>query len=301
MADAQQQLRQAFALMKQGKKREAGQLVQAVLKQDRTNVNAWWLMANLVDDNERKIKSLERLLALQPNHTKAQQMLDSLRPAAPAFAPDALDEFESAPASTPAFPAGALNDAPASAEGNYDDLNLSMPSSRQAMLHKPKVYEVVEEEEPQENYRLVTLAMGALVLFVAGVVVVFGILPALQQTVGPAETVELWLQAFADSDYERMRELTCEAQRGQVDEMERAFSRTAELPEFQIDTSQITTEVVEQSDETATVRVSGELTMSVQGSELPLNLAQLSAYGGAQQNDETPLIKEDGQWRVCGN
>lgn len=78
MSDSSQQLKQAFSYYKQGKGDRAVQIVQQVLKDDRNNVNAWWMMANILDDDDRIMKSLERVLILDPNHIKAKQMMARL-------------------------------------------------------------------------------------------------------------------------------------------------------------------------------------------------------------------------------
>src|SRR5690348_17166664 len=74
------QLRDAYTLMKQGDKRGAAQLVQEVLRQDKSNVNAWWLFANVLEDEEKVVKSLEKVLALNPEHPGARKKLAAMRP-----------------------------------------------------------------------------------------------------------------------------------------------------------------------------------------------------------------------------
>jgi tetratricopeptide (TPR) repeat protein len=73
-------LREAFALMKQGNKSEALKLVQTVLREDRSNVYGWWLLANLLDDEDKVVKSLEKVLSLNPEHPGARKRLAELRP-----------------------------------------------------------------------------------------------------------------------------------------------------------------------------------------------------------------------------
>lgn len=74
------QLREAFTLMKQGDKAGAGRLIQSVLKEDRSNINAWWLFANVLEDEEKVVKALERVLNLNPEHLGARKKLAALRP-----------------------------------------------------------------------------------------------------------------------------------------------------------------------------------------------------------------------------
>jgi hypothetical protein len=74
------QLREAYTLMKQGDKQGAARLVQNVLKEDRSNIQAWWLFSHVLDDEDKIVKSLEKVLALNPEHPGARKRLAQLRP-----------------------------------------------------------------------------------------------------------------------------------------------------------------------------------------------------------------------------
>src|SRR5688500_17730438 len=77
---AEEKLRKAFSLMKQGQTKEAIALVQSILKEDKNNVPAWWLMTSLLaDDPERQKKALERVLTLDPKHKMALQLQSKLQ------------------------------------------------------------------------------------------------------------------------------------------------------------------------------------------------------------------------------
>ena len=71
---AQKELREAFALMKQGNQKQAAIMVQNIIKKDRNNVAAWWLMANILEDPDRKQKALDKVLSLDANHAGAKKM-----------------------------------------------------------------------------------------------------------------------------------------------------------------------------------------------------------------------------------
>ncbi|MEL6527652.1 MAG: hypothetical protein AAFQ07_18275 [Chloroflexota bacterium] len=58
---AQDQLKQAFALIKQGNKAEASTLIKSVLREDRNNPNAWWLMALVVEDDDKRIRAAKKV------------------------------------------------------------------------------------------------------------------------------------------------------------------------------------------------------------------------------------------------
>ena len=77
-----QQLREAFTLMKAGKKQEAVHIVREVLKTDGKNDRAWWMMVHLLDDEEKKRKAAERVLQLNPTHGGALNFLQPAQPSA---------------------------------------------------------------------------------------------------------------------------------------------------------------------------------------------------------------------------
>jgi len=83
-----EQLMKAFQLMKDGEKGQAAVMVKGVLREDPKNLNAWWLMSNLLEDEAKVVKALERVLSIDPNHQVARQRLSQLRPEYSNLAPD---------------------------------------------------------------------------------------------------------------------------------------------------------------------------------------------------------------------
>lgn len=77
---SQDQLKRAFQLIKQGDKDAAAPIVKDVLREDRNNADAWWLMAIIVDDTDKKIRGAKKVLSLRPDHTGATKMLQQLAP-----------------------------------------------------------------------------------------------------------------------------------------------------------------------------------------------------------------------------
>jgi len=71
-------LSQAIKLFNAGQKQEALKLLSEVLKNDPSNIQAWYGMALCHEDIEKKKYCLNRVLALNPTHTKARQLLDNL-------------------------------------------------------------------------------------------------------------------------------------------------------------------------------------------------------------------------------
>lgn len=80
MSEIDTQLKQAYRLVKNGEKQRALNILTAVLRTDRNNANAWWLVAHASTDKDQQIQALEQVLRLKPDHTKASQMLDQLLP-----------------------------------------------------------------------------------------------------------------------------------------------------------------------------------------------------------------------------
>lgn len=103
-------MQQAFQLIKAGRKQDAVKLLVPLLKQDKNNVNAWWLMANALEDKDKKEKALEAVLRLKPDHTAAKEMLAQMKPP-----PPPADEFD-------------YDDDPFAVDGESDDA-FAAPSS----------------------------------------------------------------------------------------------------------------------------------------------------------------------------
>jgi|GEM_PF-4103887 len=70
----------AFQLMKEGEKGQAGMIVKGVLREDPKNLNAWWMMSHIFDDEDKVVKSLEKVLQIDPDHAAARKRLAQLRP-----------------------------------------------------------------------------------------------------------------------------------------------------------------------------------------------------------------------------
>lgn len=68
------QLREAYRLIKAGSKQEATQILIPIVRTDKTNADAWWLLANALSDPEKQRKALEEVLKLRPDDERAQRM-----------------------------------------------------------------------------------------------------------------------------------------------------------------------------------------------------------------------------------
>lgn len=50
-------------------------MLQPILKTDRNNADAWWLLANALSDPEKQVQALNQVLRLRPNDSRAEKML----------------------------------------------------------------------------------------------------------------------------------------------------------------------------------------------------------------------------------
>lgn len=90
---AQDQLKRAAALIKQGEKGQAGQILRGILREDKHNTSAWWLLSLVTDDKEKSIRMLEKVISLEPNHKGANARLAKLQ--ATTVSDDPFAEFNS--------------------------------------------------------------------------------------------------------------------------------------------------------------------------------------------------------------
>lgn len=87
-------LKRAYDLIKSGQKEQAIPVLLPILKADRDNVNAWWLLANAAAKKDQIEFALNNVLRLKPEHAQAQAMLDKIKPPPPPpiFESDIFDE-----------------------------------------------------------------------------------------------------------------------------------------------------------------------------------------------------------------
>ncbi|MEL6150127.1 MAG: tetratricopeptide repeat protein [Chloroflexota bacterium] len=68
-------LQEAYDLIKNGHKTTAQDVLVRYLDAHPDDPEAWWLLANVVDERERREKSLKRVLKLNPEHVQARRAL----------------------------------------------------------------------------------------------------------------------------------------------------------------------------------------------------------------------------------
>lgn len=73
-----QKLKQAIAATRAGQSKEAQILLAQVLQENPSNTQAWYLLSLLVDSPSKKQAYLNKVVALDPTHEKAQQALVQL-------------------------------------------------------------------------------------------------------------------------------------------------------------------------------------------------------------------------------
>ncbi len=74
------QMQQAYQLIRSGRKQEAVAILVPIVRATPTNADAWWLLANAVDNPDQKRRALQQVLRLRPDDERAQRMLNRLDP-----------------------------------------------------------------------------------------------------------------------------------------------------------------------------------------------------------------------------
>lgn len=72
-------LQEAIALIKSGKKKEGGQMLAEIVKKDPRNINAWLWLSSCVNSDPQKIFCLNKVLEIDPNHNVARSALSKLQ------------------------------------------------------------------------------------------------------------------------------------------------------------------------------------------------------------------------------
>jgi hypothetical protein len=107
MSQPSPELVEAYNLIKAGQRQEAGRILKNYLAQNKSDPQAWWLMANAATQPETIRRCLETVLNLDPTHAKARARLDKLlaESGAPeeASPPPSVPRAESKPAAPPPF------------------------------------------------------------------------------------------------------------------------------------------------------------------------------------------------------
>jgi hypothetical protein len=92
--DVRSQMLQAYNWIKEGRKKDAEDLLIEVLGKNENNADAWWLLANALNDPQEQREALEQLLQIRPGDEKATKMLAKLEAALPKPKPKPVYEDE---------------------------------------------------------------------------------------------------------------------------------------------------------------------------------------------------------------
>jgi thioredoxin-like negative regulator of GroEL len=76
--DNSNQLNNARKAISKGDKKTAQQILAGIINEDSNNVDAWLMLAEILDDPEHRIESLKRVLAINPNNVIAARRLSEL-------------------------------------------------------------------------------------------------------------------------------------------------------------------------------------------------------------------------------
>ncbi len=69
-------LQQAYRLIRDGNKPEAVRLLTPIVRAEPLNADAWWLLANALDNPDQQRRALEQVLKLRPNDDAARRMYE---------------------------------------------------------------------------------------------------------------------------------------------------------------------------------------------------------------------------------
>lgn len=198
---AQDQIRRAAELIKQGEKGQAGQILRGVLRQDQNNAQGWWLLSLTQEDQDKAVRCLERVLSIDPNHAGAKKRLAKLRPQE-TIVDDALPDFEPVAASS-------------RGKAKNDDAYWS------------KLSEAPKKRATQRTWVERTgrslIVRFAFVIIIGIGAMIFGFVQnsTLRDSNGntPTDVALLYERAYWLEDYEQMVDLTCPTFRSYTDEL----------------------------------------------------------------------------------
>jgi hypothetical protein len=277
---AEEQLRKAYGLMKQGQTKESLAIVQSVLKEDKNNVAAWWMMTNLLsDDPQRQRKALEKTLALDPKHKLALQMQAKL-------------DGVPAPKSSP--------------QPKREDYN----STQEMMVDWGKLEardagkKTVDEDKASNVTKMVNYMMIGFVLLI--VVVIGGLWAFNTYQSSVINTPQAKILAFYNSvlrgDTAAARAIVCPDAQAAFDSLAPIITQGSDALKAQMgegasityDFSGLTADVVTQDATSATVRVAGQISLSA-----PQLAEPLTHTVEATDANLDELRLENGVWCVA--
>ena len=73
-----EKLKEAESLYKEGNKAQAAKLLAEIVRQDPNNYMAWYGLALSLDEYDKKVYCLKKVVSLNPSHQKAHQLLGKM-------------------------------------------------------------------------------------------------------------------------------------------------------------------------------------------------------------------------------
>jgi hypothetical protein len=140
-----QKVKQAIAATRAGKSKEAQVLLTQVLQENPDNTQAWYLLSLLVDSSSKKQAYLNKVVALDPNHEKAQQALASLQ---------VVEEIETSGEETAVSPPPSLpieEDAAPAIEVDAESLPDWLKETQPVQVAESAEQEILPEAEPSSD------------------------------------------------------------------------------------------------------------------------------------------------------
>lgn len=273
MIMASRQLQSAYKLMEQGQKKDAAQLVREVLAQDKNNANAWWLMAMLLEDETKKVRAIERVLAINPDHKAARAKINQLR-----------SERQTGQ----------------NMMATQEMMNLDWSK----LKDDPHPEKTKKKDATADDQKIVTYGLFALGGFVVLVIVLVAgsfVMNFLNQpSMPPDEATIAYLDALGTNNFEQLAGLTCSQHQ---DTVEVAYQNLLQWAGFvgaenlSFDLSGLTATVTNNSDTSATVQLSGEITIGAFDVTRNFTVDELANIVGGDPN--ISLVLENNEWRVC--
>jgi hypothetical protein len=115
-----------------------------------------------------------------------------------------------------------------------------------------------------------------------------------EQDIPLEEVGRQFINAAFTLDVEAARNLTCAARRGEITEP--SESDIAALADIEFDISGLEFTITDQTDDSATLTISGMLRAESAGQEMEIPIETMLG-----SDTSVPMVKEDGQWLVCPN
>lgn len=282
MTDA---LKRAAALIKQGEKGQASQVLRGLLREDPRNVEAWWMLSYTFDSPEKAVQALERAVALDPAHEASNKRLAKLTGTVNTAAPAATPKRKAKPQAQEAQ------------DGYWEKLETHEKKKKSSSGAAGDVAAMLFS-----NVQMIRLVVVVVLLMGGGIWGLFlGLSEKDAQGQTPIDVVRAFEVAYWVEDHETMRSLICPGFESYFDEIwagtyTYSYGYT---PELDVDLSRLRASQIRRTPTEATVEFHGSVTWTVEGETFTYSYDEdIAAQGGnVWIGHHVRLI--DGQWLIC--